>query len=215
MKLKYYLRGLGTGVIVATIVLAISFSARKTEISEEEIVARAMQLGMVMPETESEAEDADVQSSGEDGAESGVPDADSVQAGDSEGAEDVIEPNGAAPGDDQVEEGSQPGADQNAGGTPAEEVGTPGASAETGMTTSPADAGTQTGSYRLTIQRGDVCRVVCENLATNGVVSDAESLRRYLFEIGYASNMSVGEYEIPYGLTNEEIAAILKAGPLE
>lgn len=35
------------------------------------------------------------------------------------------------------------------------------------------------------------------------------------FEIGYASNMSVGEYEIPYGLTNEEIAAILKAGPLE
>ena len=112
MKLKYYLRGLGTGVIVATIVLAISFSARKTEISEEEIVARAMQLGMVMPETESEAEDADVQSSGEDGAESGVPDADSVQAGDSEGAEDVIEPNGAAPGDDQVEEGPQPGAER-------------------------------------------------------------------------------------------------------
>ena len=38
---------------------------------------------------------------------------------------------------------------------------------------------------------------------------------KYLFEIGYASNMSVGEYDIPYGVTQEEVAQILKAGPIE
>ena len=42
------------------------------------------------------------------------------------------------------------------------------------------------------------------------MITDAEVLRKYLFEIGYASNMSVGEYDIPYGSTNEEIARILQ-----
>ena len=78
-----------------------------------------------------------------------------------------------------------------------------------------AGAEDPSGVYRLVIQKGDVCRIVCEKLAENGVISDAEAFRQYLSQIGYASNMRVGNYDIPYGLSNEEIAKILQAGPLE
>lgn len=48
MKLKYYLRGLGIGIIVTTLVLMVAFSGKKEKLSDQEIMQRAEQLGMVM-----------------------------------------------------------------------------------------------------------------------------------------------------------------------
>lgn len=190
MKLKYYLRGLGIGIIVTTIVLMISFSKREASISDEEVIARATQLGMLMKEEEPLFSDTE-----------------------EEETSDVEKEKSAAPPEDM----SYPQGETEAGGGTASFDG-----AETGAETSPADAVSgsippqESGEpYRLTIHQGDVCRVVCETLAENGVVSDAETLRKYLFEIGYATSMSTGVYEIPYGLTNEEIAQILQAGPIQ
>lgn len=47
MDLKSYLRGLGIGIAVTTIVLTVSFMAAKQEPSAQEIVSRAKELGMV------------------------------------------------------------------------------------------------------------------------------------------------------------------------
>lgn len=47
MKLKSYLRGLGLGMIVTTLILVLAFRARNKEMSDEEIMARAYELGMV------------------------------------------------------------------------------------------------------------------------------------------------------------------------
>lgn len=47
MKLKYYLRGLGTGIVVTALVLGISLSHGKENISDEEVKKRAAELGMV------------------------------------------------------------------------------------------------------------------------------------------------------------------------
>lgn len=52
MKLKYYLRGLGVGIIVTTILLMISFAKHGT-MSDKQVMKRAEELGMVMQETES------------------------------------------------------------------------------------------------------------------------------------------------------------------
>ena len=46
MKLRYYLRGLGVGIIVTAIIMNIAFS-NKQEMSDEEIKARAAELGMI------------------------------------------------------------------------------------------------------------------------------------------------------------------------
>jgi len=53
MKLKYYMRGLGIGIILTTLVLAIS--GNKEKLTNEEIISRAMKLGMVMEEDQKDS----------------------------------------------------------------------------------------------------------------------------------------------------------------
>ncbi len=47
MKLKHYLRGLGLGIIVSTLIVSAGKSGRAAELSNEEIKEKAKQLGMV------------------------------------------------------------------------------------------------------------------------------------------------------------------------
>lgn len=179
MKLKYYLRGLGIGIMITTIILMIGFARNKNTLSDDEIIARAKQLGMIMPEeqengagaTDTQSEDTQLQDDEDDSQEE-----QEGQAAENHQGDDMQEPeNGTVP---TVTDG-------------------------------------QDGSFRLIIKRGDVCRTVCETLAENNVITDAEALRKYLFEIGYASNLSTGEYDVPYGLSMEEVAKVLQDGPLE
>jgi hypothetical protein len=50
MKLKYYMRGLGIGIILTTLIFTIR--GNKEELSNDEIISRAMELGMVMQENQ-------------------------------------------------------------------------------------------------------------------------------------------------------------------
>ena len=51
MKLKYYLRGIGIGVIVATLIMTVSSVIHNNNLSDEVIIKEALKLGMVMPES--------------------------------------------------------------------------------------------------------------------------------------------------------------------
>ena len=59
MKLKYYLRGLGVGIICTAIIMGIALSGKgKERLTEDEIIERARLLGMVMAdEQETEIEE--------------------------------------------------------------------------------------------------------------------------------------------------------------
>lgn len=50
MKLKYYMRGIGIGIIFSTIILSISHKNSTNTITDAEIIRRAEQLGMVKEE---------------------------------------------------------------------------------------------------------------------------------------------------------------------
>lgn len=52
MKLKYYLRGLGVGIVVTAVILTIA-NHLGNKMSDEDIIKRAAKLGMVMKEGES------------------------------------------------------------------------------------------------------------------------------------------------------------------
>ena len=158
MKLKYYLRGLGIGIIVTTIILVSCFSMQKPKMTDAQIIEKASQLGMIMPEQ------------------------DSVVAAETETTEPE-ETQQDAPSEDTENAESEEPAQQE--------------------------------PFTLVVNRGDVCRTMCENLAANGVIDDSEGLRKYLSEVGYASFISAGTYQIPYHASYEEITNILKAGPME
>ncbi len=53
MKLKYYLRGLGLGIFVTTLILVIAYNVNG-RISDDEVIRRAKALGMVMATDESD-----------------------------------------------------------------------------------------------------------------------------------------------------------------
>ena len=49
MKLKYYLRGLGMGILVSTVILMIVYHT-KNHMTDSDVIERAKELGMVMKE---------------------------------------------------------------------------------------------------------------------------------------------------------------------
>lgn len=184
MKIKYYLRGLGVGIIVTTIILTISFHGKQKDIDDfpaEEIIAKATMLGMVMPEDTEEP-----QTEAQDAVDAILNNTE-ITTEQTTVYESTQEPETA-----QTEE-EEPVQEEE---------------------TVPDDTVAQT-PYRLTVNPGDVCRTVCEKLAAAGLIDDAEAYRKYLSEVGVASFISVGNYDIPYQLSYEEIANILKAGPIE
>ena len=177
MKLKYYLRGLGIGIIVTTIILVSCFSMQKPKMTDEQIIEKAAQLGMIMPEQNSAV---------------------IAETETTEPAEKLQQET-----ETQMEVPKEPETE-----TPQESVVSDTENAENAEQT-------QQEPFTLVVNRGDVCRTMCENLAANGVIDDSEGLRKYLSEVGYASFISAGTYQIPYHASYEEITNILKAGPME
>lgn len=172
MKLKYYLRGLGIGIIVTTIILVSCFSMQKPKMTDAQIIEKASQLGMIMPEQDS-AVDAETETTEPEETQQK-----NEQQVATEEIQQQTEQQTEVPKEQETEEAQQE-------------------------------------PFTLVVNRGDVCRTMCENLAANGVIDDSEGLRKYLSEVGYASFISAGTYQIPYHASYEEITNILKAGPME
>lgn len=58
MRFKYYLRGIGIGILFSVFIMIISINLHKKDmISDDEIVSRAKELGMIMPDNSEDSED--------------------------------------------------------------------------------------------------------------------------------------------------------------
>lgn len=188
--LKYYLRGLGIGIIVTTIILVSCFSMQKPKMTDAQIIEKASQLGMIMPEQDS------VVAAETETTEPEETQQKNEQQVAAEEAQQETEQQTEVPKEQATEETQQDAPSEDTENAESEE---------------PA----QQEPFTLVVNRGDVCRTMCENLAANGVIDDSEGLRKYLSEVGYASFISAGTYQIPYHASYEEITNILKAGPME
>ena len=62
----------------------------------------------------------------------------------------------------------------------------------------------------LVIEKGDIARDVAESLYKDGIIDDVESFRKYLGETGVSRTLHAGEYNIKVGSTYEEIVELLK-----
>ena len=47
MKRKYYLRGMGFGILLTAIIVIIAYAVYSPEMSDEDVIRRARELGMV------------------------------------------------------------------------------------------------------------------------------------------------------------------------
>lgn len=216
MKLKYYLRGLGTGIAVTALIIGIStIASRKEVMTDEEVIARAKELGMVertvLSETVTESEESEEESEPEPEAESSEEsESEEDEVTKSEPLEDdalvneleesVPEesaPEESAPAESTPEE-SEIEIAEHEEEQPAEQV----ADVEFGM---PDEAGT----ISIQIVRGDSSVSVSKRLEEAGLIDSAVDYDRYLCQNGYDKKIQTGNYDIPANATQEEIAIMI------
>ena len=197
MKLKYYLRGLGIGILVTTVILSLAGVGRKN-MTDEEVVKRAKELGMV-----------------ESTLLSDLPDqtkTDEVRPTEPEiGLQpETSEPETLEPETLEPEVSPEPEETASTPETPVAPEETPVAPEETPVSPEDGNPDTPAGeTVTLVIGRGESSTTVSKNLKKAGIVEDAAAFDRFLCNNGYDKKIITGTYEIPYGASEEEIAKII------
>lgn len=218
MRLKYFLRGVGIGILVTTIILTATHASER-RMSDSEVIDRAIELGMSFSASHS-------------GQQSGTEEAstDESSTGQETSGDDVMD-DLQHDGETETEMGSQSPSETVSESTSDGEA-SPGKESEavTGMTTQAITETTET-TTELTIEnnnagsaagvmnnevtctinitKGMSSRTVCDMLKQNGIIEDAADFDRYLIKTGYDDKIRVGEVEVNSGMTYEELTASL------
>lgn len=179
MKLKYYLRGLGIGIVVAVCIMTVAFQNRKP-MTDEEIKARAAELGMIENSvlTNIAGKNEEVTDEPEDVPDK-EPEKELEETPDKEPEQDVKQ-------EDVQEPDSE---DTDAEKTDTEE--------------------TVKDVISITVVSGDNSWTVSKKMEEAGLVESAKDFDTHLCRYGYDKKISVGTYEIPVSATHEEMAKIL------
>ena len=182
MKLRYQMRGLGIGIIVTALLMGVS-KGDKLPLSDAEIKARALELGMVESDS---LKLTDIPNTVPiSGGASG--------SGETSGSE---EGGGQSAGQEGETPGSGASGEENQGGSvPPEEEGSPDAS------------GPETVNF--VIESGMSSDSVCRKLAEAGLVADADAFDDYVCSQGYSQKIHAGSYEIARGTSEEDILKII------
>ncbi len=187
MKLKYFLRGLGMGIVFSAVLLMAVGATKKEVLTDEEIMARASLLGMIRPD--------EVQQPTQTPAVTDTP-APKETPTNTE-TPDVPESPAAT---------ENPSESENPESTEAPAV-TPGASEAENPTEPETPSQEDNSEYvTITIEEGTPSRVVAKALEAAGVVSSAKELDTYLCDNGYSFSISVGTFKIRVGADYNEIA---------
>lgn len=224
MNLKYYLRGLGIGIIVTAVIMGIAAGRNKESLSDAEIKERAKELGMV--------EQSGVLSELEGGTE--------AEAGSPLKTKTPAEDTAASPAAAQTtlpaKEAALPSATPKASAEPKEStapkasempkkseapknsptpVSTTAPAASPKPVSSPTPKPTaspqqeSSSTVSIEIKSGEGSTTVCRKLEEAGLIASAADFDVFLYQHGYDKKIKVGVHEIPVGAEPETIAELL------
>ena len=186
MKLKYYLRGLGTGILFATLILFISYTYHNTD---AQVKKRAKALGMVETTVSTSALDYETTSVTKDTSVDETTD----------GTKDT-----------SVDETTSASEDTTVNETTKGEQHT----TDTIQNTTASDETTSTikninTEYEFNIVSGMSSQQVASMLQNIGAVDDAVAFDSYLVQNGYADRIKVGNFKISSGASYADIAILI------
>lgn len=195
MDLKYYLRGLGTGILVTAVLMGIALGGKKETLSDNEIRERARALGMT--EESTRLADAAASPKEEEATES--------DTGAAPKAETTAEPTEEVTTEATAEPDASATPEAEATAEPTEEA----AAEPTEEPTPEATPESADGTITIQVDTGDDSYAVCQKLEEAGLILSASDFNRYLYDNGYDKRINVGTYEIPEGTGSEQIAKII------
>ena len=203
MERKYYLRGLGIGIVVTAIIMGIATSGKRG-MTDEEIIARAKELGMVentvlSEKTEEEAE-----------TEAAVEIANTENATEKSAIEETKKPETSEEQkENTTEETKKPETSTEQKQNTTEETKKPETSTEQQTTDDKKEDITSAVVKTITVNSGDGSYTVAKKLAEAGVVTSAENFDTYLCQNGYDKKLRTGNFSIPADASDEQIARIV------
>ena len=214
MKIRYYLRGLGIGILVTSIFFLVSNGNANQTMTDEQVKARARELGMTesmvladlaVKETTEEAVEEIVESIvEEDTVEAGTLEESTIEESATEETatakeeESVSEEEASVPEEESLEEMSEEEPSSEAGeNEPVKEA------------EEEAGSAPNTEPVTIMVNRGEGSDTVSRRLQEAGLVADAHEYDRYLMANGYDKKIGAGEHVISAGATWEVIARTL------
>ena len=207
MRMRYYLRGLGIGIVVTALLMGFTKGGQKETLTDAEIVERAKSLGMVESSVLSadlgDKEDISVNDISEADQQEVMPETETETADNTEQTETETTDN-TEQSKPEVADDTEQTEPQTANNT---EQSKPDKETEAD---NPEEEETVTEKrYVVTIYSGDGSRTVANRLEEMGVIEDAAEFDRYLCQNGYDKRLTTGNHEINAGADEKEIAEAL------
>ena len=227
MRFKFYLRGIGLGILFSVLLMTIAINIHKSEfLSDDEIIKRAEVLGMEFPEKKQDSNIDDTENTenilgteineilpGETISSTQYINADTNDEIENKIDEDKKDEDKKDENNKDTNNIDENNKDQNN----SEDIGADSNSDSIDNSLSSGDNGLDIAAGEqdkndfviIEIKRGDVCRSISEELMELNVVDDAEAFRKYMGKKGYASKIHTGKFKIPKNASYDEIGKIL------
>lgn len=197
MKLKYYLRGLGIGILITTIIFIIGIHVNQDQMfSDEEVIRRAKALGMVMDETDGKTINELNKDKKQD---SETKDQKDSQKEDSKESKNDNKDNQEQAKDDQTKN-DQTKNDQTK------------ADAQSEKTQDSNTAITQKQTVEqveISILPGEYSDTISQKLLDAGLIDDKAAFSKYINDTNVDNLIQPGTFTVPKGASYEEVAKIL------
>ena len=182
MKLRYYLRGVGTGILVTAIIMGIALGGQNNSMTEEQIKEKAKELGMVeeslLSEVAEDIQDEQINKSEEAQETKEVQEIKEVQ--ETKEVQDAQEDK--QPDEETIKEET------------IKEV--------------PIQVETAA-PVMIEVVGGESSVSISKKLEAAGLITSAKEYDQYLCDQGYDKKIIVGKHEVPIGADYETIAKII------
>lgn len=227
LKLRYFIRGLGIGIVFTAIVMSLSLQAarsriiRENALTKEEIMEKAMGYGMILDSTEDttpieQNESSQVKQDEEENQNSDNQNEDESKDVDDQQKDD----------DEQQEENKNAESDKEEVDSSVdsqedeEEVKQETKDSDSDKDTDISEEDTEESSNKeesivsidyipIKITSGMTATDVGKLLKEKKVIEDVDEFRSYMSEQGYSSKILIGNYLIPVNATYKKIANII------
>ena len=203
MKIRYYLRGLGLGILITAVFFLLGDNSGRT-MSDEMIKERAKELGMVESTVLADIDES-VQETEESISTQEMPEesiTETAEIATEETSEEVSE---VVATTEVVSEEESTTAEEET-----EEITSKEESVEETPSEETTEESVPTGQMiSIVVNRGEGSDTVSQRLYEAGLIEDPHEYDRYLMQNGYDKRIGAGEHMVPMGADWQEIAKIL------
>lgn len=207
VRFKYYLRGCGLGILVASLVFIVSLHAHGGAMSDEKAMQRASELGMIMPD-DTQTQEAETQTTELPVKETNLPDTQrttqavtqKVPQNDTQNRRSVILLRNRMTHQKSRRKRRKKRKKHRTLKRKKK---------RRKKRRRPRRKKQKKEKVSITIKGGEVCREIAQDLQEKGLVKDAEDFRKYMQDHNYARYIRVGTFTLEKGMNYSEIAKVL------